>query len=118
MKFQEDNLKITFELPDFRQICDDGRILEIAVQVKHNGVWRVHKSDPDKIFPSDFHADRVDAAEKLDIYTGKVYSPLTHNVLYDLPKKAMRYIYQLLAQSKEENIINFLSRRDRFTYLD
>ena len=83
-------------VPDFRELLDDGRRVAIAVTVKHNGKWRFHRSDPDTIFPSDFHADRQDGAEKLDMYTGEVWCAKTNQRLYRMPDKAMRYIFAQL----------------------
>ena len=82
-----------FELPDFSEITVDGQRMLLEKQVKHNGIWRIHKSDPDNIFPSDPHGDRVDGAEKLDLYNGNVYNKTTKQQIYTLPKKAMKYIY-------------------------
>ena len=70
----EDNI-FEFEIPDFDEITDEGIRMLLEKTVKSNGIWRVHKSDPDCIFPSDFHAHSTDAAETLDLYTGEVYSP-------------------------------------------
>lgn len=79
---------------DFEHIREDGACLEISYQFKHNnGIWRVHNNDPDDIFPSAFHADRVDKAEKLDLYTGSVYSKINKELLYNLPAKVMKYMY-------------------------
>jgi hypothetical protein len=105
-------------IPDFREILDDGRRMSIAIQVKHNGKWRVHKSDADKNFPSDFHADRVDEAEKLDLYTGDVWSPITRKHLYVMPKKAMRYIFRELSKTKEENLQVLMADKSKFGYLN
>ena len=52
------------ELPDFTEITPDGQRLLLEKQVKHNGIWRIHKSDPDNVFPSDPHGDRVDGENK------------------------------------------------------
>lgn len=90
----------------------------LEVTVKHNGIWRVHKSDPDTVFPSDFHADRVDAPEKLDLYTGDVYSAVNGNRLRAEPKKAMRFIYRELQKSKENRIQGCLQKTDKFTFLN
>lgn len=113
----EKNNYIEFQLPDFKNISDSGHYLEIAVQVKHNGIWRVHKNDPDDIFPSDFHADRVDAPEKLDLYTGNVYSKVNKLLIKNLPKKVMVYIYNALLKCKENNILEKLSQTNKFVYL-
>jgi len=107
-----------FILPDFDDITEDGRQRLNERTVTHKGVWRVHKSDPDKIFPSDFHADRVDMPEKLDIYTGQVFSSLTRQFLYTLPPKAMRFIYRDLSRSKEPEILNQLSQEMKFSFLN
>jgi hypothetical protein len=104
-------------IPDYREILDDGRRMLIEATVKHNGVWRIHKSDPDILFPSDFHADRVDEREKLDIYTGDVFSSVNNKFLRTEPKKAMRYIFRELQKSKEERIKECLKNTAKFSYL-
>ena len=109
---------IEIELPDYREMAEDGRRMLVEGTVKHNGIWRVHSNDPDTVFPSDFHADRVDAAEKLDLYTGEVYSKINGNHLRTEKKKAMRYIYRELQRSKEASIQERLARTDQFTYLN
>jgi hypothetical protein len=87
---------VDFEIPDFDEITPDGQRLLLEKTVKSNGIWRIHKSDPDNVFPSDPHADRVDGAEKLDLYTGDVYSSITKKHLRTMPKKAMKLIYNTL----------------------
>jgi len=104
-------------LPDYREITDNGGRILLEVTVKRNGIWRVHKNDPDIVFPSDFHADRVDAPEKLDLYTGEVYSSVNNDYLRAEPKKAMRFIYQELLKSKETRIQEHLKEVNKFTYL-
>ncbi len=106
------------ELPAYKEILDDGRRMFLEVTLKHNGIWRIHKSDPDTVFPSDFHADRLDAAEKLDLYTGDVYSAVNRSHLRTEPKKAMRFIFQALQKSKEARIQSCLKQKGKFTYLD
>jgi len=106
------------ELPDYREIIEDGRRMLVEGTVKHNGIWRIHKSDPDTVFPSDFHADRVDAPEKLDLYTGEVYSAINGKRLRAEPKKAMRFIYRELQKSKEDRIQGCLRKTDKFTYVN
>ena len=106
------------ELPDYREITEDGHRMLLEVTVKHNGKWRVHKIDPDTVFPSDFHADRVDAPEKLDLYTGEVYSAVNRTRLRAEPRKAMRFIYQELLKTKEARIQGCLKKTDKFTYFN
>lgn len=109
---------IEFELPDFSEILADGGRMMLEKQVKHNGIWRIHKADPDDIFPSDPHGDRVDEPEKLDLYTGAVYSRTNKKLLYTLPKKAMKFIYNEIMGCKEEDIKNKLrANRNMITYL-
>ena len=115
----EENIHLVeFEIPDFREITEDGQRLLLEYQVKANGVWRIHKNDPDVSFPSDFHADRIDQPEKLDLYTGVVYDKRTKQALRKMPRKAMRYIHNELASSKEPEIRVKLADRRRFIYLD
>ncbi len=73
--------------------------------VNHQGRWRIHKNDPDDIFPSDPHADRVDEAEKLDLYTGEVYNSKTKLYEYTLSKKTMIFIYNKIMNKGEGTII-------------
>lgn len=108
-----------FELPDFGEITTDGRRMLLEKQVKCNGIWKIHKNDPDIYFPSDPHADRADEPEKLNLYTGEVYSKSTKNYLYTLPKKAMKYIYNEIMNSKEEDIKKkIIQNKDLITYND
>jgi len=106
-----------FEIPDFQEITETGGRLLLERQLKSNGIWRIHKNDPDKYFPSDFHADRVDSPEKLDIYTGRVYNKLTGQEIYKLPRKAMKYIYSELQRSKEREISSKLLDHKKFDFL-
>jgi len=107
-----------FELPDFQEILGDGRRMLLEQQVKHNGIWRIHKADPDDIFPSDAHADRVDEPETVDLYNGNVYSKINKQFLYSLPKKAMKYIHAEIMNCKEEEIKSKLrANRSMITYL-
>ncbi len=107
-----------FQLPDFSEIMPDGRRMLLEKTVKHNGVWRVHKSDPDDLFPSDPHADRQDEPEKLDLYNGKVYDKKTAKFLYQLPDKAMKYIYNQIMSCKEDVIKNkLIAKKSSITYL-
>jgi len=104
-------------VPDFRELLPDGRRISIAVTVKHNGKWRFHKSDPDTVFPSDFHGDRQDDAEKLDMYTGEVWSSKTNQRLYTMPEKAMRFIFAELERRKQDHFIAKMSDRAKFSYV-
>lgn len=107
-----------FELPSFNEITAEGKRMLLEQQVKHNGIWRIHKSDPDNIFPSYPHGDRVDKPEKLNLYTGEVYSKTNKQFLYSLPKKAMKYIYNQIMRNKEQNIIDkMVANRQAITYL-
>jgi hypothetical protein len=36
---------IELELPDFSEITDTGQLLLLEKTVKHNGIWKIHKSD-------------------------------------------------------------------------
>jgi hypothetical protein len=109
---------IEFELPDFAEITPDGYKMLLEKTVKHNGIWRIHKNDPDNIFPSDPHADRQDAPEKLDLYNGNVYDKKTKEHIYSLPKKAMKYIYQEIMKCKEDIIKNkLINNKAAITYL-
>ncbi len=89
------------------------------VTIKQNGgIWRIHKCDPDDVFPCDPHADRVDKKEKLNLYNGEVFS--LPNKIYDrtLSPKEMRYIYNQIMNSKETEIKNKLKvNSERITYL-
>ncbi|WP_052600277.1 hypothetical protein [Aureispira sp. CCB-QB1] len=109
---------LNFTLPDFDEITEDGLQLLLEKTVKHKGIWRIHKSDLDDIFPSDPHADRQDEPEKLDLYTGDVYDKKTKNYKYKLPKKAMRFIYKKIMYCKEDAIKDkLLENEDSITYL-
>jgi cysteinyl-tRNA synthetase len=106
-----------FEIPDFREITENGDRLLIEVTVKSNGVWVIHKSDPDTNFPSDFHADRRDAAEKLDLYTGNVFDRTNRQMIRKFPRKAMLLVFRRLLASKEPEIQSKLAQRERFCFL-
>lgn len=109
---------IEFELPDFAEITPEGFRMLLEKTVKHNGIWRIHKNDPDDIFPSDPHADRQDELEKLDLFNGKVYNKITKEHIYTLPKKAMKYIYQEIMNCKEDLIKDKLkNNKAAITYL-
>jgi hypothetical protein len=101
---------IEIELPDFSEITVDGLRMLNEKQVKHNGIWRFHKKDPDDIFPSDPHGDRVDEPEKMNIYNGNIYSSTDKHFLYTMPKKAMKFIYNILINCKEEELKNKLEK--------
>lgn len=109
---------LEFDIPDFSEITPDGKRMLLERVVKKNGIWKIHKNDPDDIFPSDPHADRVDEPEKLNLYTGDVYSKINKQHLYTLPKKVMKYIYNELMRSKEDTIKNkLINRQSEITYL-
>ncbi len=109
---------LEFELPDFNEITIDGLRMLNEKQVKQNGIWRVHKSDPDDIFPSDPHADRQNAPEKLDLYNGRVYDKSTKKHIYTLPDKAMKFIYNQIMNCKEDEIKNkLILNKSSITYL-
>lgn len=107
-----------FTLPGFAEITTNGNRMLLERQVKQNGIWRIHKSDADDIFPSDPHGDRVDGPEKLNLYTGEVFSKSTKHFLYTMPSKAMKFIYNELLRCKEQNIIDKLNaNKGQITYL-
>lgn len=109
---------IEFELPDFAEITPDGKRLLLEKTIRHKGVWRIHKSDSDDIFPSDPHADRQDKPEKLDLYTGNVYSKSTKKFIYQLPAKAMKYIYNQIMNCNEDTIKQkLITKKDSISYL-
>lgn len=109
---------IEFQLPNFCELTVDGKRLLLERTVKHKGIWRVHQNDPDDIFLSDPHADRVDESEKLDLYTGNVYDKKTKALLYKLPAKAMKFIYNKLIVSPEDSITKKLnSNKNLIEYL-
>lgn len=114
---QEPDEDVEIFVPDFRELLDDGRRMAIAVTVKHNGKWRFHKNDPDTLFPSNFHADRQDGAEKLDMYTGEVWSAKTNERLYRMPDKAMRYIFSQLQRQTKPHLDAKMSDRTKFSFL-
>lgn len=106
------------KLPDYAEITEKGMRLILEKTVRHNGIWRIHKSDPDKLFPSDPHGDRVDVPEKLDLYTGQVYSMPSKTLVRTLPAKAMRLIYNELMDCKEVEITSILAaNKALITYL-
>lgn len=114
---QKEDFYIT--LPLEKNIIDPVKGLERLFEqtVVHQGRWRIHKNDPDNVFPSDPHADRVDGAEKLDLYTGDVYNT-TKKHLYTLSKKSMQFIYFKIIKDGEENIIQKLkTNSSKITYL-
>ena len=106
-----------FEIPDFDEITDNGLRMLLEKTVKSNGIWRAHKSDADCVFPSDFHAHRVDEAETLNLYTGEVYCPNTRTLRRTLPKKAMKYIYSVFLKSKEPEFKSKCEKTELFSFL-
>jgi hypothetical protein len=117
-EIESDEFLLEINLPADEEITTSGQRLFLEKTVRHQGVWRVHKSDPDKVFPSDFHADRVDGAEKLDLYTGQVYSKSNKQLLYSLSKASMRFIFKELMGSKELEIQTKLADESRFGFLN
>jgi hypothetical protein len=112
-----DSESFEFELPDFSEITADGDRMLLEKTVRHNGIWRIHNNDVDP-FPSDPHADRVDQPEKLDLYTGDVYSKKTKELLRTMPKKAMKYIYQQIMDADMEMVCKKLeANKDSIEYL-
>jgi hypothetical protein len=103
----EEDLYITLPLDDNIMNPVTGLEKLFEQTVSHQGKWRIHKSDPDNIFPSDPHADRVDASEKLNLFTGDVYDT-KKKYLYALSKKAMQFIYYKILNKGEETIIQKL----------
>ena len=106
-------------LPLDKDISDPttGMMRMVEQTVSHQGRWRIHKSDPDNLFPSDPHADRVDAPEKLDLYTGNVFDK-SRKFLYALSPKAMKFIYYKIMKSGEENIKQkLIANQLQITYL-
>jgi len=109
---------IEIQLPDFLEIIETGQGLLLEKTVRHNGIWRFHKCDPDDIFPSDPHGDRVDEPEKLNIYNGFVYSMPNKTHIRTLPKKAMIYICKQLLTSKEDELKNKIKEnKSLITYM-
>lgn len=104
-------------IPDFDEITEDGRRLMLERTIKSNGIWRVHKSDADTIFPSNFHAVNIETGEKLDLYTGEVFNPVSKQLTRKLPKKAMRYVYGELQSCEESEITGKCQNRASFTFL-
>lgn len=106
-------------LPLDSNIIDSTTGMERMVKqtVSHQGRWRIHKNDPDILFPSDPHADRVDEPEKLNLYTGDVYDKKQH-FLYSISKKSMQFIYYKIMKDGEENIKQKLTTNKlQITYL-
>ncbi|MCB0397288.1 MAG: hypothetical protein KDD36_11570 [Flavobacteriales bacterium] len=115
---EKGKMLLKFQLPDFAEITQDGQQMLLERIVKHNGIWKINKYDSDTVFPSDPHADRVDAPEKLNLYTGDVYSKINKQHLYTLPKKAMKFIYNEIMACKEEEIKNkLIDNAAMITYL-
>jgi hypothetical protein len=109
-------------LPDDDSIQDDGTLL-LSERTVHEGGghWRIHKADADDVWPSDLHAHNVqDQREKLDVYSGVVYSTVTKQAIYTLKPKQMRLIYNELSSCKEEAIKNKCTgdNKKKFNYLE
>ncbi len=114
-----ENEFFSISLPLDKNIIDPIRGFERLDEqtVKHQGIWRIHKSDPDNVFPSDPHADRIDEPEKLNLYTGEVYNK-KQEYLYKLSKKAMQFIYNKIMSKGEPDVIQKLeANKARITYL-
>jgi hypothetical protein len=108
---------VEFDIWDAQHTIELGKFMSIAVEFKHHGKWRIHKNDPDKNFPSDFHADRVDEAEKLNLYTGDVYSKITKQKTGHVKDKQMRKIYTDLERRGESFLDDKLCHKEKFSYL-
>jgi hypothetical protein len=108
-------------LPDEKDIINPvtGFVWLNEQTVSHQGIWRIHKSDPDRLFPSDPHADRVDEpGEKLNLYNGEVYSP-KKQFLYKLSKKSIQYIYYKIINEGEDEVIKKLNdNKSRISFLN
>jgi hypothetical protein len=93
------------KVPDEREIRPDGTRLLLEATSKHSGIWQVHKSDPDDIWPCDFHAHNCeDGSEVLNLNTGAVYDRNTRQVARKLPWKVCLFIYRDLARCREPEI--------------
>lgn len=109
--------RLEFELPDEREITPEGQQLLLEVRVTKRGIWQINLDDPDP-WPSDPHADRVDGAEKLDLFTGEVFDKKTGKPIYKLSKKDMKFIFRKIMDSKEDSIKEkILEQKDKITYL-
>lgn len=86
---------------------NDGDILiySFSIQgeatVKRNGeIWRIHKSDPDNLIPSNFHAHNMaDYRETLDLYTGYIYKLHSRNIIAKLSDKDHKAVLEILVKS-------------------
>jgi len=107
-------------IPEEVAIQEDGTVL-YTERTSHTagGHWRVHKSDADDVWPSDFHAHNLeDPREKMDMYTGDVYNSTTKKYLFTLKAKTMRYIYADMKASKDAEIRNKCNGdNEKFSYL-
>jgi len=56
--------------------------------VKAGGyIWRIHKSDKDKLFPSDPHAQDTKSGKKLDLTNGDIFDSGGRRKIGKLSKK-------------------------------
>lgn len=86
--------EVNIWIPPDKDIMPDGRIKIIEVLIKTRGdFWTFHKNDNDP-FPSEPHGHNKETGEKLDPYTGTIYSKenkpkrkLGHRQLYLVQKK-------------------------------
>jgi hypothetical protein len=69
----------------FFRVCE-----EEEFQLKLGGyIWRIHKSDPDKIWPSNPHGDGVDAKVKVSIVDGRIFDRNTKKQVGRLKEKEL-----------------------------
>jgi hypothetical protein len=98
----EDELIIRLPHPDYIIRDDLEYLIEVTVKAG-NGVWRIHNNNPDDIFPSDPHADRVDQHHKLNLFTGDYFD--NNKVLVGtLSKKELAFIHAKIKKSKLLNV--------------
>ncbi|MBQ8481996.1 MAG: hypothetical protein IJ532_05630 [Alphaproteobacteria bacterium] len=76
------------------------------VVIKNNGKqWTFHKSDPDKIWPSDPHGDSK--YEKLNPYDGTIWDKSTKQCIGQLSKRQLIRLQNELKSHKDFSHISF-----------
>jgi hypothetical protein len=111
--------EVVVGVPNEAEITESGTRLLLEQTLSGDGKWRVHKSDPDDLFPSDFHAHNIDDPEVLDLHTGDVYDSRTKKWLRKLKPKTMRYMFNEIASSKEPELTSKCSTEgERFTFFN
>ena len=90
--------KLDIEINDFLWRTPSSNRIEIfEFLVKRKGIWEFHKYDKDQ-FPSKPHGHNKETGEKLNIYNGRKYHPITKRCTGILPERVLIDIQNTLKE--------------------